>query len=66
LLEIEEQATNEEDDVSAEIQVWFEDYQRKLRAEERDGVSHWAARPPSNGNTELGRRALSRDEHRPR
>jgi hypothetical protein len=27
--------TNEEDDVSAEIQAWFEDYQHKLRSEER-------------------------------
>jgi hypothetical protein len=32
----EEPATNEEDDVSAEIRAWFEDYQQKLRAEERD------------------------------
>jgi hypothetical protein len=28
-----EQATNEEDDVSAEIRAWFEDYQQKLRNE---------------------------------
>jgi len=28
--------TNEEDNVSAEIQAWFEDYQRKLRSEERE------------------------------
>jgi hypothetical protein len=32
----EEPATNEEDDVSAEIRAWFEDYERKLRAEERN------------------------------
>ena len=31
----DEPATNEEDDVSAEIRAWFEDYQQKLRAEER-------------------------------
>ena len=31
----EEPATNKEDDVSAAIQAWFEDYQQKLRAEER-------------------------------
>jgi hypothetical protein len=29
----DEQATNEEDAVSAEIRAWFEDYQQKLRAE---------------------------------
>src|SRR5262245_56595848 len=28
-----EHATNEEDEVSAEIRAWFEDYQRKLRNE---------------------------------
>jgi hypothetical protein len=28
-----EHPTNEEDDVSAEIQAWFKDYQRKLRSE---------------------------------
>ena len=28
-----EHPTNEEDDVSAEIQAWFDDYQRKLRSE---------------------------------
>lgn len=28
-------ATNEEDEVSAEIRAWFEEYQQKLRAEER-------------------------------
>jgi hypothetical protein len=28
--------TNEEDDVSAEIQAWFEDYQRKVRNEGRE------------------------------
>lgn len=31
----DDQAANEEDDVSAEIRAWFEDYQQKLRAEER-------------------------------
>jgi hypothetical protein len=31
----DDQATNEEDDVSAEIRAWFEDYQQKLRKEER-------------------------------
>jgi len=30
-----EHATNEEDDVSAEIRAWFEDYQRKVRNEAR-------------------------------
>jgi len=30
-----EHSTDEEDDVSAEIQAWFEDYQRKLRSEGR-------------------------------
>jgi flagellar biosynthesis/type III secretory pathway protein FliH len=35
-LAIREPATNEEDDVSAEIRAWFEDYERKLRAEERN------------------------------
>ncbi len=35
-----EHPTNEEDDVSAEIQAWFEDYQRKLRSEARsEGVT---------------------------
>jgi hypothetical protein len=28
--------TNEEDNVSAEIRAWFEDYQRKLRSESRE------------------------------
>jgi hypothetical protein len=32
----DEPAMNEEDDVSAEIRAWFDDYQRKLRAEERN------------------------------
>ncbi|MEO5730499.1 MAG: hypothetical protein ABI134_33735 [Byssovorax sp.] len=43
----EEPATSntKEDDVSAEIQAWFEDYQQKLRAEERDqGRAEEAAR----------------------
>ena len=31
----DEQRTNEEDDVSAEIQAWYEDYKRQLRAEGR-------------------------------
>jgi hypothetical protein len=31
-----EHPTNEEDDVSAEIQAWFEDYQSKLRRESRE------------------------------
>ncbi|WP_437308179.1 hypothetical protein [Sorangium sp. So ce388] len=31
----QEPATDKEDDVSAEIRAWFEDYERKLRAEER-------------------------------
>jgi hypothetical protein len=30
-----EHATNQENDVSAEIQAWFEDYQQKLRNEVR-------------------------------
>ena len=30
-----EHPTNEEDDVSAEIRAWFEDYQSKLRRESR-------------------------------
>jgi hypothetical protein len=34
-LGIEEPPTNEEDDVSAEIRAWVEDYQQKLRAEMR-------------------------------
>ena len=29
-------ATNQENDVSAEIQAWFEDYQQKLRNEARN------------------------------
>ncbi|WP_437739153.1 DUF4351 domain-containing protein [Sorangium sp. So ce1504] len=32
-LGLDEQATSEEDDVSAEIRAWFEDYQQKLRDE---------------------------------
>ncbi|WP_441285719.1 DUF4351 domain-containing protein [Sorangium sp. KYC3313] len=32
-LGLDEQATSEEDDVSAEIRAWFEDYQQKLRNE---------------------------------
>jgi flagellar biosynthesis/type III secretory pathway protein FliH len=32
-LGIDEVEANEEDDVSAEIRAWFEDYQRKLRDE---------------------------------
>ncbi|WP_438037492.1 DUF4351 domain-containing protein [Sorangium sp. So ce128] len=35
-LGLDEQATSEEDDVSAEIRAWFEDYQQKLRNEGRD------------------------------
>ncbi|WP_437333966.1 hypothetical protein [Sorangium sp. So ce394] len=31
----QEPATDKEDEVSAEIRAWFEDYERKLRAEER-------------------------------
>ncbi|XXT21134.1 hypothetical protein WME94_06130 [Sorangium sp. So ce429] len=31
----QEPATDKEDDVSAEIRAWFEEYERKLRAEER-------------------------------
>ena len=31
-----EPATNEEDDVSAEIRAWFQNYQQQLRNEERD------------------------------
>lgn len=31
----DEHPTNEEDDVSAEIRAWFEDYQRKLHSEGR-------------------------------
>ncbi len=33
---IEEPATQQEENVSAEIQAWFEDYQQKLRAEGRN------------------------------
>jgi hypothetical protein len=33
-LALDEPATNEEDDVSAQIREWFEEYERKLRAEE--------------------------------
>ncbi|HSN98273.1 MAG TPA: DUF4351 domain-containing protein, partial [Candidatus Nanopelagicales bacterium] len=35
-LESSEPPTNEEDDVSAEIRAWFEQYQQKLRSEARD------------------------------
>ncbi|WP_437911774.1 hypothetical protein WME73_29940 [Sorangium sp. So ce302] len=40
-----EPTTDEEDDVSAEIRAWFEEYERKLRAEERkEGRAEEAAR----------------------
>jgi len=35
-LELNQHATNQENDVSAEIQAWFEDYQQKLRNEARN------------------------------
>ncbi|WP_437662461.1 hypothetical protein [Sorangium sp. So ce1182] len=34
-LGVQEPTNDEEDEVSAEIRAWFEDYERKLRAEER-------------------------------
>ena len=41
----DEQRTNEEDDVSAEIQAWYEDYKRQLRDEGRNqGRAEEAAR----------------------
>ncbi|WP_437928786.1 hypothetical protein WMF37_05770 [Sorangium sp. So ce291] len=41
----QEPTTDEEDDVSAEIRAWFEDYERKLRAEAREeGRTEEAAR----------------------
>ncbi|WP_437617941.1 hypothetical protein [Sorangium sp. So ce1151] len=41
----QEPTTEKEDDVSAEIRAWFEEYERKLRAEERkEGRAEEAAR----------------------
>jgi hypothetical protein len=55
----EEPATNKEDDVSAEIQAWFEDYQRKLRAEERtQGRNQGLAEGLAEGRAEEAARAV--------
>jgi hypothetical protein len=48
-------ATNEEDDVSAEIQAWYEEYQRKLRAEVRNEVR---AEERKEGRAEEAARAV--------
>ncbi len=40
----DEAAANEEDDVSAEIRAWFEDYQQKLQAERKTERAEGRAR----------------------
>ncbi|WP_437624190.1 hypothetical protein [Sorangium sp. So ce1151] len=55
----QEPTTDEEDDVSAEIRAWFEEYQQKLRAEARkEGLTEGRTEGLTEGRTGAAARAV--------